>query len=280
MLPYFWATCGLQPIGLLWSKSKSTDKGEPLATGDHTPLNALVTGASRRIGRAIALDLAAHSWRIALHYGSQVAEAEAVRAEIRAAGGQAAVFGADLADAHSAERLVAEASRELGPLTCLVNNASLFVEDDIESLDPALLDRHLAVNLKAPLLLAKAFATALPAGMSGNIVNIIDQRVLALGPDFFSYSLSKAGLFAATRMLAQALAPRIRVNGVGPGPVLPNIYQSAGSFDAEVHSTLLGRVVAPEEIAAAVRFILDAPSLTGQMIAVDAGQHLARHPTT
>lgn len=235
-----------------------------------------MTGASRRIGRAIALDLAGRGWRIALHYGSQVAEAESVRAEIRAAGGEAAIFGADLADARSAERLVADCTRVLGPLTCLINNASLFVEDDIRSLDPAVLDRHFAINLKAPLLLAKAFATTLPEGMPGNIVNIIDQRVLAPGPDFLSYGLSKASLFAATRMLAQALAPRIRVNGVGPGPVLPSIYQSAASFDDEVRSTLLGRAVAPEEIAAAVRFILDAPSLTGQMIAIDAGQHLAR----
>lgn len=239
-------------------------------------LTAIVTGGSRRIGRAIALDLAGRGWQVAIHYGSQVAEAESVLAEIRAAGGEAAIFEADLADAQSAERLVSACVRVLGPPACLVNNASLFVEDGIQTLEPALLDRHFAINLRAPLLLAKSFAAALPDGIVGNIVNIIDQRVLNPGPDFLSYGLSKAGLFTATRMLAQALAPRIRVNGIGPGPVLASIYQSPASFADEVQSTLLGRSVAPEEIAAAVRFILDAPSLTGQMIALDAGQHLSR----
>jgi NAD(P)-dependent dehydrogenase (short-subunit alcohol dehydrogenase family) len=133
----------------------------------------------------------------------------------------------------------------------------------------------MAVNLRAPVLLAQAFAAGLPAGLTGNIVNIIDQRVLAPTPQFLSYSLAKSGLFAATRMLAQALAPAIRVNGIGPGPVLPSMYQNDDDFSAEVRGTLLGRATPPDEIAAAVRFILDAPSLTGQMIAVDAGQHLA-----
>jgi NAD(P)-dependent dehydrogenase (short-subunit alcohol dehydrogenase family) len=250
-------------------------------TDEHRrPRAALVTGASRRIGRAIALDLARHGWRIALHYGSQAAEAEAVRTEIEAAGGVAAVFHADLADPRHAENLVAQCTSALGPLTCLVNNASLFIEDDIHTLDPAVWDYQFAVNLKAPLLLAKSFASQLPDGIGGNIINIIDQRVLAPGPEFLSYGLSKAGLLTATLMLAQALAPRVRVNGIGPGPVLPSVYQSPDSFADEVRTTLLGRSVAPDEIAAAVRFILDAPSLTGQMIAIDAGQHLARRPPT
>ncbi|MBS0243656.1 MAG: SDR family oxidoreductase, partial [Proteobacteria bacterium] len=173
------------------------------------------------------------------------------------------------------EKLLAAAADRLGPITCLVNNASLFIEDDLASLDPDTWDRQMAVNLRAPVLLAKAFAARLPAEATGVIVNIIDQRVLASTPEFLSYGIAKAGLFAATRMLAQALAPRIRVNGVGPGPVLQSVYQSEADFAAEARSTLLGRAVAPEEIAAAVRFILDAPSLTGQMIAIDAGQHLA-----
>ena len=235
---------------------------------------ALITGASRRIGRAIALDLARHGWRVALHYGSQASEAEAVRCEIEAAGGHAVTIGADLAEAAAAEGLVARCSAVLGPITCLVNNASLFIEDDIHTLDPDVWDRQLGVNLRAPLLLAKAFAAELPAATEGNIINIVDQRVLAPTPEFLSYSLAKAGLYAATRMLAQALAPRIRVNGIGPGPVLPSVYQSHADFAAEVRTTLLGRAVAPAEIAAAVRFILDAPSLTGQMIAIDGGQHL------
>lgn len=235
---------------------------------------ALITGASRRIGRSIALDLAAHGWSIALHYGTRSEEADLVRAEIQASGGRAIVLGADLVDPAAAVRLVTESHRALGPVTCLINNASLFIEDDIASLDSEIWDRQHAVNLRAPVLLAKAFAAQLPDDLTGVIVNIIDQRVLAPTPEFLSYSLSKAGLYAATRMLAQALAPRIRVNGIGPGPVLPSVYQDAASFAAEVRSTLLGRATPPDEIAAAVRFILDAPSLTGQMIALDAGQHL------
>jgi NAD(P)-dependent dehydrogenase (short-subunit alcohol dehydrogenase family) len=236
---------------------------------------ALVTGASRRIGRAIALDLSRHGWQVALHHGSGAAEAEEVRSLIEAAGGRAMVIGADLSDAAAASSLVPEVARGLGPVSCLINNASLFIEDDIASLDPAVWDRQMAVNLRAPVLLAQAFAAGLPAGLTGNIVNIIDQRVLAPTPQFLSYSLAKSGLFAATRMLAQALAPAIRVNGIGPGPVLPSMYQNDDDFSAEVRGTLLGRATPPDEIAAAVRFILDAPSLTGQMIAVDAGQHLA-----
>jgi NAD(P)-dependent dehydrogenase (short-subunit alcohol dehydrogenase family) len=157
-----------------------------------------------------------------------------------------------------------------------VNNASLFIEDSIADLDPVTWDRQFAVNLRAPVLLAKAFTDRLPSHLQGNIVNIIDQRVLAPTPDFLSYGVAKAGLLAATRMLAQALAPRIRVNGIGPGPVLRSVYQDDAAFAEEVSTTLLRRATAPSEIAAAVRFILDAPSLTGQMIALDAGQHLAR----
>lgn len=239
---------------------------------------ALVTGASRRIGRAIAVDLAAQGWAVGLHYGSQGAEAETVLREIEATGGRAVLLRADLAHPGFAAPLVGDCTAALGPPTCLVNNASLFIEDDIRSLNPAVWDRQMAVNLRAPLLLAQAFAAALPAEASGNIINIIDQRVLAPGPEFLSYSLAKSGLYTATRMLAQALAPRIRVNGIGPGPVLPSVYQTPGSFADEVRSTLLQRPVPPTEIAAAVRFILDASTLTGQMIALDGGQHLARHP--
>ena len=242
---------------------------------DQGPRAALVTGASRRIGRSIAMDLARHGWHVAVHYGSSAADAEAVCAEIASRGGRAIAVSADLADPRAPEDLLARCVRALGPITCLVNNASLFIEDSIATLEPEIWDRQLAVNLRAPVLLAKAFAGQLPPVLHGNVVNIIDQRVLAPTPDFLSYSLSKAGLLSATRMLAQALAPRIRVNGIGPGPVLPSVYQDDAAFAEEVGSTLLGRAAAPSEIAAAVRFILDAPSLTGQMIAIDAGQHLA-----
>ncbi|MGE0700883.1 MAG: SDR family oxidoreductase [Hyphomicrobiaceae bacterium] len=240
-----------------------------------TPRTALVTGAGRRIGLAIALDLARHGWRVALHYGSSKGEAEAAKAEIEAAGGQAVALAADLGEPEAAAQLVSAAVAAFGPLGCLVNNASLFIEDDITTLDAAVWDRQMAVNLRTPLLLAKEFARQLPDGAKGSIVNIVDQRVLAPTPEFLSYSLTKAGLYAATRMLAQALAPRIRVNGIGPGPVLASVYQSSESFAAEVRGTLLGEAVALTEITAAVRFLLDTPSITGQMIAVDAGQHLA-----
>lgn len=242
---------------------------------DTTPQTVLVTGASRRIGRAIAIDLARLGWRVAIHFGSQAEDADRVKADIEAAGGQAMTFGGDLSLATTPMDLVAAATAGLGPVTCLVNNASLFIEDDLQTLDAATWDRQHAVNLRAPVLLTQAFAAHLPAGMEGNVINIIDQRVLAPTPEFFSYSLAKAGLFAATKMLAQALAPRIRVNGIGPGPVLPSVYQSAETFAAEARGTLLRRPTSPEEIAATVRFILDAPSLTGQMIAIDSGQHLA-----
>jgi NAD(P)-dependent dehydrogenase (short-subunit alcohol dehydrogenase family) len=238
---------------------------------------ALVTGAGRRIGRAVALDLAAHGWDVGVHYGSATAEAEDVVSAIRATGRRAEALAADLGDGEACRSLVADCVARLGPVTALVNNASLFIEDDIATLDPAVWDRQLAVNLRAPVLLAQAFSKALPAGTDGGIVNIIDQRVLRPMPGFLSYAVSKEGLLAVTRLLAQSLAPRIRVNGVGPGPVLPNTFQTDAAFAAEAASTLLRRAPTPAEIAAAVRFLLDAPSITGQMIAVDAGQHLSPH---
>ena len=239
---------------------------------------ALVTGAGRRIGRAIALDLARQGWRVGVHYAASREEAEAVVAEIEASGGAAGALGADLVDAGAAEDLVAGCMAALGAPELLVNSAALFLDDRIETLDPRQWDRQHAVNLRAPVLLAKAFARHLPAERQGLIINIIDQRVWRLTPEFFSYTIAKAGLYAATQTLAQALAPRIRVNAIGPGPVLASIHQTEDAFREEAAGTLLGRATPPEEIAAAVRFILDAPSMTGQMIALDAGQHLAWNP--
>ena len=236
---------------------------------------ALVTGAGRRIGRAIALDLAAKGFTVAVHFSGSASEADAVAAEIRSRGGLAAPLRADLADAAAIAGLIPDCAARLGAPIVLVNNASIFLDDRIGGLDMAQWDRHMAVNLRAPVFLAQAFAAQLPAGAHGNIVNIIDQRVWRPTPQFFSYSVSKAGLWAVTQRLAQALAPRIRVNAVGPGPVLRSIHQSASDFDAEAGATLLGRGTTPEEIAAAIRFILDAPAMTGQMIALDGGQHLA-----
>ena len=236
--------------------------------------SALITGAARRIGRAVALDLANAGWKIAIHYRKSLDDAEALAGEIVDQGGLARTFQADLADREFLARLVTAAGRDIGPLAALINNASEFLPDTLQSLDQLTWDRHLAVNLKAPVFLAQAMASQLPEGIEGNIINIIDQRVWNLTPEFFSYTISKAGLWTATRTLAQALAPRIRVNAIAPGPAMRSIHQTQDDFEREKQTTLLGRGPSTEEIAAAVRFILATPSLTGQMIALDGGQHL------
>jgi NAD(P)-dependent dehydrogenase (short-subunit alcohol dehydrogenase family) len=234
----------------------------------------LITGAARRIGRAIALDMAAHGWAVAIHYRKSKAEAQALLSEIEGSGGRAAVFEADLADLKALDHLVTSCAETLGPPQCLINNASEFQLDSVQSTDEATWDTHLDINLKAPVFLAQAMARHLPEGANGNIINIIDQRVWKLTPEFFSYTISKAGLWTATRTLAQGLAPRIRVNAIGPGPVLRSVHQTDAEFQAEQNSTLLHTGPSPEEIAAAVRFIISSPSMTGQMIALDGGQHL------
>jgi NAD(P)-dependent dehydrogenase (short-subunit alcohol dehydrogenase family) len=234
----------------------------------------LITGAARRIGRAIALDFASRGWRIGVHFNTSQSEAALLVCEIIEQGGKAAALQADLADAAAATSLVAACAAALGPPSCLVNNASLFLHDTIATLDARQWDLQLAVNLKAPVLLAQSLATHLPAQSHGNIINIIDQRVWRPTPYFFSYSVAKAGLWWSTQTLAQALAPRIRVNGIGPGPVLANTYQAPEEFERQRTATPLGRGSTAEEIAAAIRFILDAPAMTGQMIALDGGQHL------
>lgn len=240
------------------------------------PPVALITGASRRIGRAIGLDLAANGWAVAIHYRSSRNAADQLVADIQALGGTAAAIDADLADCAAVGALMGRCAQALGaPPTCLVNNASEFLLDTLDTLTEEVWDTHQTVNLKAPVFLAQSMLRLLPPDVEGNIVNIIDQRVWKLTPDFFSYTISKAGLWTATRTLAQALAPRIRVNAIGPGPVLQSVHQTPADFAAEQASTLLKRGPSPSEIAAAVRFILATPSMTGQMIALDAGQHLS-----
>jgi NAD(P)-dependent dehydrogenase (short-subunit alcohol dehydrogenase family) len=237
---------------------------------------ALITGAARRIGRAIALDMACNGFAVGVHYRHSRADADGVVAEISAGGGTAVALDADLGDTKAVARLVERCAESLGaPPCCLVNNASEFLLDSIDTLTEDLWDTHQTINLKAPVFLAQSMLRLLPLNVEGNIVNIIDQRVWKLTPDFFSYTISKAGLWTATRTLAQALAPRIRVNAIGPGPVLQSVHQTPADFAAEQSSTLLKRGPSPEEIAAAVRFILATPSMTGQMIALDAGQHLS-----
>ncbi len=234
---------------------------------------ALVTGGARRIGRAICLELARAGFDIAIHYRSSSDEAEAVAAEVRGHGRRAAIFDADLAEAAAAHDLVARATGALGPLSVLVNNASVFTDDRLDTVTGDSWSAHLDANLRAPVILAQIFARQAADGAS--IVNILDQRVLKPDPRFFSYSLSKAALWHATRTMAQALAPRIRVNGVGPGPTLPSIHQTDEDFAAEAAAVPLARAGNPEAVAAAVRWLVDAELVTGQMIAVDGGQHLA-----
>lgn len=241
---------------------------------DNPPGTVLITGAARRIGRALALDLSRAGWTIAIHYRKSAPAALLLVEEIESKGGRAQAFQADLIDSEAPRALVADVKRVFGSPTVLINNASEFLPDTVQNLDNATWDLHLGINLKAPVFLAQAIAAGLPEGCEGNIINIIDQRVWNLTQDFFSYTISKAGLWTATRTLAQALAPRVRVNAIGPGPVLRSIHQTDDDFERESRSTLLGRGASTDEIAAAVRFILATPSLTGQMIALDGGQHL------
>lgn len=235
---------------------------------------ALITGAAQRIGRAIALDLGRGGWTVAVHYNRSADAAADVVAEIKAAGGRAAAFQADLAQEDQMQTLLPAVVGKLGPVGCLVNNASLFDYDSAASATRESWDRHMEVNLRAPFVLSQAMARLLPAEALGAVVNIIDERVWNLTPHFVTYTLSKAGLWTMTQTLALALAPRIRVNGIGPGPTLANHRQSEEQFRRQCESMPLERGTTPEEICDAVRFILGAPAMTGQMIALDGGQHL------
>ncbi|CAH1663918.1 SDR family oxidoreductase [Chelatococcus asaccharovorans] len=242
---------------------------------------ALVTGGARRIGRAIALRLGQAGYAVAVHYGRSRDEAEAVVAAIAAAGGRGAAVQADLAAAEAASTLVSNAVAALGPVTLLVNSASLFEPDALATITSAGWDEQMAVNLRTPVFLAQQMAAHLAEDRYGAVINILDQRVRKLTPDFFSYTLSKAGLATATRTMAQALAPRIRVNAVAPGPTLPSKRQSAEDFARQGAAALLGHGPSVEEIADAVLFLAQARSITGQILAVDGGQHLVwRTPDT
>jgi NAD(P)-dependent dehydrogenase (short-subunit alcohol dehydrogenase family) len=236
---------------------------------------ALVTGGAQRIGRAIAAALAQRGYAVAVHTRRSRAQAESVAAEIAAAGGRAGVVEADLADHDAVLRLVPAAAAQVGPLTLLVNNAAEFEPDEIGRLDRARFDRHFAVNLRAPIFLAQAFAAQVPAGSDAAIVNLLDQRVFKPTPRFFSYGLAKSALHVATTTLAQALAPRIRVNAVAPGPTLPSPRQDAEAFARQVHAVPLERGPSPHDIADAVLYLAGAANVTGVTIAVDGGQHIA-----
>jgi NAD(P)-dependent dehydrogenase (short-subunit alcohol dehydrogenase family) len=235
---------------------------------------ALVTGAADRIGATMARRLAAAGYAVVVHYRSSAEKAEAVADSIKAAGGRAALVKADLTLRPERAGLIAGAAKPFGPLTVLVNNASLFERDSIADVEEALWDAHFAVHAEAPVFLARDFAAQLPAGVPGNIVNIIDERVLHLSPAYLSYTLSKATLWTATRTLAQSLAPNIRVNAIGPGATLPHQGQTEARFAAAIAREPLGRGTTPDEIADALLYLLSAPAVTGQMLALDGGRHI------
>ncbi|WP_271199223.1 SDR family oxidoreductase [Methylopila turkensis] len=235
---------------------------------------ALVTGGGRRIGAEIARALARLGQPVAVHHLRSAAEAEEVAENIRRSGGAARAVAGDLASPDGPAALVDRAAAALGPLTTLVNNASIFEHDGIGALDADLWNRQMAVNLRAPVFLIEAFAAQLPPGAQGCVVNIIDQRALRPTADFLSYTLAKCALLTATETLAKALAPRIRVVAVGPGPTLPNGWQDAEAFARQQTSTPLARGPSPFEIAEAVVYLLGAENVTGVMIPVDGGQHL------
>jgi NAD(P)-dependent dehydrogenase (short-subunit alcohol dehydrogenase family) len=238
------------------------------------PKNALVTGGAQRIGRAICLALAEAGYGVCVHHHASAARAEDLAAEITGQGGRAAALATDLGEEAETARLIGRAAEAIGPIDVLINNASLFRRDEADTATRESWDGHLEVNLRAPFVLTQAFAAALPQGVKGNVVNILDQRVQNLTPHYFSYTLSKSGLWTLTRTLALALAPHIRVNGIAPGPVLPSTRQSDDDFRRQAEATPLGRAVEPQEIAHGVLFVLEAGSMTGQLIALDSGQHL------
>jgi NAD(P)-dependent dehydrogenase (short-subunit alcohol dehydrogenase family) len=232
---------------------------------------ALVTGGPRRIGRELVRACSAAGYDVAIHCRREDDDARAALAEVRETGQSGGLFTCDLNDEGEVASLVRRVIDSLGPVTLLVNSASLFRNDAFAEIERASWDEHLNINLRAPLVLSREMAAQ---GLAGHIVHILDQRVLAPGPDYFSYTLSKAALWSATRMMAIELAPRIRVNAIGPGPVLANPDQSPADFDAEAASTPLGRAVDPADIGRALTYLIGAASVTGQMIAVDGGQHL------
>jgi len=236
--------------------------------------SALVTGAGRRIGRAIALDLAAAGYAVVVHYNGSGTAAEETVARIEAEGGRAVALKADLTNEAEVTGLVARAVDAVGPLNLLVNNASVFEPDLWDTVSRDSWDKHMEANLRAPFVLMQSFARLLPEGERGAIVNIIDQRVWNLTPNYMSYTLAKAGLWTLTQTMALALAPGIRVNAIGPGPTLSNRQQDPADFEEQWKSIPMRRKTELSDICDGVRFLADAGTMTGQMIALDGGEHL------
>jgi NAD(P)-dependent dehydrogenase (short-subunit alcohol dehydrogenase family) len=242
------------------------------------PRAALVTGGAKRLGRAIALGLADAGLAVAIHCNTSVDEAAGTAEDVRARGRKAVVLTADLASEADVQRLVPDAVAALGPLGVLVNNASTFRRDDWHDATRASWDAHLEPNLRAPFVLMQNFARALPDAAEGVVINMLDERVWSLTGLFVSYTVAKAGLWALTQTMALALAPRIRVNGIGPGPALPSWRQTPKQFARQASTVPLGHGTTPDEIARLAVMLLALPSVTGQMIAPDGGQHLQWWP--
>ena len=235
----------------------------------------LVTGGARRLGREIALELAAHGWDLALHYRSSATQAGATVQELRARGAEAQAFAADLADEAACRALLPAVQAHFGRLQAVVNNAALFEHDDVHSFSAALMDKHWRSNVAPAVLLAQALQAQLDEGQTGCVINLLDQKLWNPNPDYLSYTLSKAALEAATTLLAQALAPRVRVCGVAPGVTLPSGPMDQAGFEQAHRRTPLQRSSTAADIARAVRYLLEAPAITGTTLLVDGGQHLS-----
>ncbi|MCH8617809.1 SDR family oxidoreductase [Undibacterium sp. TS12] len=235
---------------------------------------ALVTGAARRIGRHIALYMAQQGWDIVVHYGTSALEADQVVADIIKLGRRATALQCNLADERATRQLLPAALAALGRVDCIVNNASLFAEDDVKSFSQHSLDAHMHANLAAPVILAQALHEATPEGRQACVINLLDQKLYNLNPDFLSYTLSKAALQCATTTLAQALAPKVRVVGVAPGITMVSGHQSTADFAQAHQVTPLGRSSTPEDIARTICFLADSRAVTGTTVLVDGGQHL------
>jgi NAD(P)-dependent dehydrogenase (short-subunit alcohol dehydrogenase family) len=236
---------------------------------------ALITGASKRIGLAIAEDLSANGFGVALHANQSLAEAEEIAAKLRQKGRRAIAIKADLQNLAETSTLIERVAGALGPLDLLVNNASAFLGDSADHFDGEAFEAHFAIHVRAPSILAADFVRQLPEPHPGLIVNMVDQRVWALNPRFYSYTLSKAALWTATQTMAQSFAPRIRVNAIGPGPTVRSVRQTEEDFQAQIDGLILKAPPGLEEFGRTIRFLFDTPSITGQMIALDGGQHLA-----
>ena len=235
---------------------------------------ALVTGAAKRLGRVIALGLAADGWDVVVHYRHSAQEAQSTVEDILKLGRRAIALDCDLSDEHAARGLIPRATAAMGRISCLVNNASLFDYDDASSFTLGKLDEHMHANVAGPVILAQAMHQSTPEGEQGVVINLLDQKLSNLNPDFLSYTLSKAALQTATTLLAQALAPKLRVVGLAPGLTLVSGEQTEEGFAKAHRHTPLGKSSTPDDIATAICFLANAPAITGTVLTVDGGQHL------